>query len=345
MGEQLTLRTRAGTRLGSRARTMLFTSDGLEMMSHPLVAERRAARLAGDLPAVDLTCGLGGDLWSLAAVARSALGLDRNEAVAVLAAANVPQAGIMVADAARPPLAINKAAALLDPSRRTGSGRTFEPAAFSPSWDDCLGIARTARRAAIKGPPGIPRQAIPGDSEAEFVQLGRGMREAALWFGEGARPGLRRAVLLPQNETLESTGPECPPEPVTPGALIIDPESCVTRAGLVRHLGARIGARLVDPDVAYLTADEVRPSPLAAVFEVLDCVEFGVSRLRTALRSRGWRAEEIRRRAFPVEPDELRRLLGPMEGEPVTLLFTTIARKRIVFLCRRVPGNAKCETV
>jgi hypothetical protein len=76
---------------------------------------------------------------------------------------------------------------------------------------------------------------------------------------------------------------------------------------------------------------------------VLDVIPFSVSRLKTRLRERGWRADEIRRRAFPVEPDELRRLLGPSEGERVTLLCTTLAGERTVFVARRlVDPELKC---
>ena len=110
----------------------------------------------------------------------------------------------------------------------------------------------------------------------------------------------------------------------------------MTRAGLVRHLAHELDARLMDPQVAYLTAESPTFHPMAATFEVLDSLPFSLSRLKTRLRERGWRPDEIRRRAFPVEPDELRRLLGRLEGERVTLLCTTIGGQRRVFAVRRV---------
>ena len=148
-------------------------------------------------------------------------------------------------------------------------------------------------------------------------------------------------MLLPGDATLDSTAPECPPECSPPGAFVFDPESCVTRAGLVRHLGYLLDARLLDRQVAYLTAEKPAFHPMAATFEVLAVLPFSVSRLKVLLRERKWRPDEIRRRAFPIEPDELRRLLGRIDGELITLLLTTIGGKRTVVIARRLTSPAK----
>lgn len=188
----------------------------------------------------------------------------------------------------------------------------------------------------MKAPPGIDHSHLPDEAETEFVQLGRSMREAAVWVGGDAVPGLLRAVLLPANVTLDSSETEVGPVCSAPLEFVFDPESCVTRAGVVRQLAYVLGAQLMDPQVAYLTAPVVAFHPMAATFEVLEVMPFSVSRLKQRLRENGWRADEIRRRAFPIEPDELRRLLGRMEGEAVTLLLTTLGGKRTVIIGRQV---------
>ena len=108
-------------------------------------------------------------------------------------------------------------------------------------------------------------------------------------------------------------------------------------------MAARLGARLLDPQVAYLTGDAAAFDPMAATFEVLEVAPFGVARVRQLMRERRWRPVEIRRRAFPVEPDQLRRLLGRFEGEPIALLCTTIAGARTVIFARRVEEPARAE--
>ena len=341
LAEQVTLQTKARERFGDDL-GMLFTADGLEMMTHPIVAARRATRLASlGLPVADLTCGLGGDLRACVTAGLASLGLEHDAATALLARANVAPAHVVRADAVRPPLSLHERAIIIDPSRRSAAGRRFDPDAFSPNWDEAIRLLGEARAGVLKAPPGIDHGHIPDDAETEFVQLGRSMREAAVWRGVGAVPGLKRAVLLPGDATLDSTAPEWPPECSPPRAFIFDPESCVTRAGLVRHLGYLLDARLLDPQVAYLTAEKPAFHPMAATFEVLQVLPFSVSRLKVLLRERKWRPDEIRRRAFPVEPDELRRLLGRIDGELITLLLTTIGGKRTVVVARRLTSPAK----
>ncbi len=339
LAEQATLRARAAGRFG-RDYGLLLTAPGLEMMTHPLVAERRARRLARTgMPVADLTCGLGGDLAACAAHGTEVAGVEIDPPTALLAKANVPAASIVTGDAARPPLRLDGLALILDPARRTAARRTFDPDAFSPSWETCLDLLREAPTGVLKAPPGLDRERVPPWTEMEAVQLGTGMREVTLWAGAGATAGLRRAVLLPAGAELTSAAPEIPERPVPVGRYVFDPESCVTRAGLVRHLGHRLGARLLDSQVAYLTGSLPAFDPLAATFEVLEVVPFSVRRLKDFLASRPWRPHEIRRRAFPVEPDELRRLLGRLTGDPVTLLCTTVGGNRVVMIVRRLsPG-------
>lgn len=335
LAEQLTLRARAAKNHGD-TRGFLYTADGLEMMTHPLVAARRANRIAGyGGPAFDLTAGLGGDLFALREARVDVVGLERDPVHALLAAANTGVA-VVRGDATQPPFELSGTSVVIDPARRSKSSRRFDPAAFSPPWDKALALAASARSAIIKAQPGIDSSHIPAGAEVEAIQLGRSMRELSIWVGDGASSGLRRAVLLPANISLESSEPEAAPAPRAAGPFLFDPESCVTLATLVLHLAHRLDAWLLDPHVAYLSADQPRFSPLAATFEVLDVLPFSVSRLKDRLRASKWRPDDIRRRAFPVEPDELRKLLGKLRGEPVTLLATTIGGQRTVFICRRL---------
>lgn len=335
LGEQLSLRGLARERYGELP-LRLYSREGLEMMTHPLVARRRAVRLARlGLPVGDLGCGLGGDARAMVDSGVEVMGVERDAATALLAAVNL-DGRVASGDASRPPLNVEAMAVFIDPSRRERGSRRFDPGAFSPPWDVAVEMTRDAKAGVIKAAPGIDHAVLPPEAEVEFVQVGRTLREAAAWLGAGALPGLRRAVLLPVGVELDSAMEEAPGEVGEADAFVVDPESCVTRAGLVRQLAAVVGGRMMDRQVAYLAANELVPHPLAATFEVLARVPFSVSRVRELLRANGWRADEIRRRAFPVEPDELRRLLGRLEGTPVTLICTTLAGGRTVFVGRRV---------
>ncbi len=339
LAEQVTLRARARARFGA-VPLALFTAEGLEMMTHPLVATRRAGRLARlGLPVADLTCGIGGDLHAVAAAGVVALGLERDATTALVAEANVP-GRVAMGDAQAPPCRLEAMAVILDPGRRTGAGRTFDPAQFSPPWDRCVELAARAAAAVIKAPPGLELGLIPADGEMEAVQVGRQLRELTVWRGGDARPGIRRAVLLPSDVSLDSTAPASDAVHARPGRFFFDPEPCVTRAGLVQQLAAMLGAHQMDARVAYLAGDTPVRHPLCATFRVLEVMPFGLKRLREHLRSHGLRPREIRRRAFPVEPDELRGALGRLEGEPVDLALATLGGERLVFLLEQLPADA-----
>lgn len=347
LAEQLTLRVKAAGKVDNPS-SWLLSAEGLEMMTHHLVAARRANRLASlESPLADLTCGLGGELRACSEAGIPWLGCDRDPVTARLAAANVQGGRVALADAAQSPVEPAKCVVLLDPSRRGTTGRRFDPNAFSPSWTESLALLAAARAGVMKAPPGIDHRHLPPGAECEFIQVGRSMREATIWVGRGADAGVSRAVLLRPNGAstaeLASTAPAAPGECLPIGSFIFDPESCVTRAGLVRHLGHILGAAMLDPQVAYLTSESPASHPMCTTFEVLDVIPFSLTRVKERLRERAWRAEEVRRRAFPIEPDDFRRKLGKMDGTGVALLLTTIGTRRLVVVARAWKDNGDAQ--
>ena len=95
---------------------------------------------------------------------------------------------------------------------------------------------------------------------------------------------------------------DCPVAPA--GRWIVDPDGAVVRAGLVRHYAARHGLWQLDPDIAYLSGDQL-PDGVRG-FEVLDELGYSEKRLRQALSARDAGAVEILVRGVDVDPDALR---------------------------------------
>ena len=116
------------------------------------------------------------------------------------------------------------------------------------------------------------------------------------------------------------------------------------RSHLIDALARTLNCWKLDDQIAYLSSDEPLTSPFARSFEIVDAQPYDLRRLRQTLRTSGWRAEEIKKRRFPIEPEDMRRLLKPRredmanETVPVTLVMTRIAEKLTVFICQRV-GN------
>ncbi len=197
--------------------------------------------------------------------------------------------------------------------------------------------ARRVPHAAVKVAPGIPHEAVPGDAEAEWVSDGGDVKEAVLWFGTGDA-GRHRATLLPGGHTrtggtLPGPGPRTGP----PGRYLYEPDGAVIRARLIPELAAELDARPLDPGIAYLSADTLRPTPYAAAYEITDALPFGLKRLKALLRERAVGTLTIKKRGFAMTPEELRgrlRLSGPQSA---TLLLTRISGRPTMLLGRPVP--------
>jgi SAM-dependent methyltransferase len=339
---QARLRDRARAKFGADADRMFFTPDGLEQATRTAVATHRAARYAGYGRVLDLCCGVGGDMVALARAGLAVHGVDRDPLTVEVALANAEALGLSalvtaaVADAERIPLA-GWPAAFCDPGRRTGrhggGRRVFDPAAYSPPFRFLGTLAAAVPRTGAKVGPGIPHGLVPAGVEAEWVSDGGAVKEAALWWGELATAH-RRATLLPGGHTLTDTGAVAEPGPV--GRYLYEPDGAVIRSGLVAEAAVLLGARLLDPTIAYLTADRPVDTPFATGYAVLDALPFSLKRLRELLRARGVGAVTVKKRGSPIDPALLRRELRLSGSGHATVVLTRVAAAPTTLLVERL---------
>jgi len=333
---QIRLRERAADKFGPDAATMFFTPDGVEQATRAVVAARRAERFAGARHIADLCCGIGADLIAFARAGLDVTGVDADPLTAAVAAANVDVLGlgerarVVRADATTFDLD-GYDAAFCDPARRAGGRRVFDPSAYSPPWSFLLGLADRIPRTGVKVAPGIDHALVPAGVEAEWVSVSGDVVEAALWFGDLAT-AQRRATLLPGGATLTGSGErKADAGPVR--SWLYDPDGAVVRAHLVAELGDQLDGKLVDPMIAYLTADELVPTPFARAYEVHDVLPFSVKRLRAVLRERGVGRLTVKKRGTAVTPEELRRQLKLSGDAEATVVLTRVAGAPTMILC------------
>ncbi|MET8567343.1 methyltransferase domain-containing protein [Streptomyces sp. NPDC004783] len=328
---QARLRQRAAAKFGPEdAGRMFFTPNGVEQSTRASVAAYRAGRLAelGVTSVADLCCGIGGDAIALARAGIRVLAVDRDPVTAAAARANAGALGltglieVREADVTEVDTA-GYDAVFVDPARRGGRGRIFDPEAYSPPLSWAVEAARTASRAAaLKVAPGIPHEAVPADAEAEWISDGGDVKEAVLWFGTA--PGAVRATLLPGPRTLLGTGlPD--PEVRTPGRYLYEPDGAVIRAHLVAEVAEQVGGGLLDATIAYVTADALRPTPYATAYEITDRMPFNVKKLKALLREREVGTLTVKKRGSAVEPEELRRKVRPQGPNAATVFLTRVA--------------------
>ena len=329
-----------------RAACMYFDREGLEMATRDEVARYRASRFAGCDPIVDLCCGIGGDTLALAAHAR-VIAVDSAPLRLDMARMNAAAVGIdpgrilfVRADARR--FSARAEAAFIDPARREAGRRVRSVEAYTPPLSCVADLRHTIPRVAVKLAPGIRAVDLPVDAEVEFISSARQCREALVSYPPLARTR-RRATVLPGPHFLEESDSVTPPVAVeSAGSYLYDPDPAVVRAGLIDRLAVHLDAWKLDARTAYLTSDGSAASPFAQAFRVLWDMPFNLKRLRRALAQQGQRAEEIKKRHFPIEPEDMRRLLAAKEdrgGDPlhaVTLVLTRIAGRPHAFVCERV---------
>jgi hypothetical protein len=335
---QARLRQRAAAKFGAAdASRMYFTPDGAEQATRASVAAHRAARFraAGATRVADLCGGIGGDAVALARAGIDVLAVDRDPLTCAVARANAEALGltdrieVRCADVADVDTS-GCDAVFVDPARRAGdrggpggSRRIFDPQAYSPPLSWAVAAARTAAVGAVKVAPGIPHEAVPADAEAEWVSDRGDVKEAALWFGTS--PGAVTATLLPSGAALTGAGPHPEPPVRAPGRFLYEPDGAVIRAHLVAAVAAQLEGGLIDPTIAYVTADDARPTPYATAYALTDVLPFNLKRLKALLRERGVGTLTVKKRGSAVEPEEVRRRVRPQGPNAATVFLTRVA--------------------
>ncbi|MFE6975387.1 methyltransferase domain-containing protein [Streptomyces sp. NPDC057682] len=343
---QARLRQRAVAKFGAEdAHRMFFTPHGVEQATRTSVASYRARRFAeaGVRSVADLCCGIGGDAVAFARAGIAVLAVDRDPLTAEVARANAAALGLDglievrcadVADIGTGPYD----AVFVDPARRGGRGRIFDPEAYSPPLSWATGAAVKAPRAALKIAPGVPHEAIDPRAEAEWISDGGEVKEAVLWFGEGFTAGAFRATVLPSGATLSAPA-ALPAPPVGPvGRYLYEPDGAVIRAHLVAEIVERCRGRLIDPMIAYITSDELYESPFTAGYEITDRLPFHVKRLKALLREREVGVLTVKKRGSAVEPEELRRKMKLHGPNAATVFLTRVADVPTMLVGRPVTG-------
>lgn len=331
--ETVRLRRRARAKFAD-ADTLFFTRDGLEMATAAPVAAHTAARFAGCARVADLCCGIGGDARALAQVAGHVLCIDRDPLVLAMAHANAGEQAARIrfleADVTAvdlPPLD----AVFIDPSRREARAAARHPEAYAPPLSWCLGLP--VPRVAVKVSPALDFDAALGDlpAEVELVSLAGECKEAVLWLG-GFITCASRATVLPADATLTDEGAASDAIGDV-GAWLYEPDPAVIRAHLVQRLAGEAGLRRIDAEIAYLTGDAEVATPFAAAYRVREVLPWSLKRLNAALAARGVGRVMIKKRGFPLTPDELRLKLKLAGPHAATLICTRLWDGHVVVIC------------
>ena len=343
---QARLRTRARTKFGDLAERMLFTRAGLEQATRLPIAARHAARFrdAGFTRVADLGCGIGGDALGLAALGLRVSAVDADEVTAAIAAYNLAPFGddVEVHHGTAEDADLDGIDAVwLDPARRTaGHSETARtrPEDWSPALDWVFDLARRLP-VGVKLGPGLDRDLVPEDVEAQWVSADGSTVELVLWSGALAREGVRRAALVIRGDSAHelTAQTDAADEPVRElGAYLHEPDGAVIRARLIGEVARALEAGMLDEHIAYLTSDAALTSPFVATFRVREVLPADEKALAKALRARDIGRLEIKKRGVDADPAALRTRLKLRGSQSATLILTRVGARRLAILADRV---------
>ena len=314
---------------------MWFSARGLEQATAEAVARHKTLRFA-EGTVVDLCAGIGGDAVALAGSNR-VLAVDLDPAMAARTRWNAAIYGLAerveTLTARAEAVAVPPDAWLhIDPDRRVASARKSNIVAeFEPGLAALLGWARTTRGGAIKLGPASDFATHFGSPgfEVEIVSLRGECKEATVWFGDRATPGVRRrATSLPSGATW--TDGDAPDRGATKGQSgsmgsidrwIFDPDPALVRSGLLDGFARAHGWTRIAPGVDLLTGPDRSSSPMVASFEVIDLFPLDLKILRREVAARGLGPLEIKTRGLATRPETYRAQLRPPGPNPATWIF------------------------
>lgn len=343
--ETVLLRQRARTKF-TRADRMYFEREALEQASGERIARHRAERYRGVASVADLCAGLGGDAIGLAAVAPTVV-VDRDRLRLALADANLGaydlrgEAILRDLEIDGPP---DAAALWCDPGRRAGGRRLHRVADYQPPLQLVASWSGRTPALGVKLSPGVDLEELQGfEAEREFISVEGELKECVLWFGPLATVRWRATVMSAESsETLwgehhDTHHAFTEPASIGPvGRVLYEPDPAIIRAGQVRALAERLGAHLIDPTIAYLSADDAAATPFARAFDVEAVLPFHLKRLRQLLVERGIGSVTVKKRGSPIEPEDLiRRLHLSGDGPEAVVLLTRQAGEHVAIVARQ----------
>ncbi|MBN2046318.1 MAG: hypothetical protein JW750_00635 [Anaerolineaceae bacterium] len=337
--DQALLRQKASDKFVA-PRECLFIDEALQQASSLAVAAYHAQLFSPFQCAADLGCGIGADSIALASSVPRVIAVELDPVRAQIARFNLKACGVegrvQVVEGDWTQLNLDVEAAFIDPARRVGGKRVFSLDEMVPPLDEILRLQKQIPNLAVKVAPGIDPNEVPPDAELEFISENGEMKEALLRFGALRTGFTRRATLLPARISFfEPTGTDPDLAISPPRAYLYEPDPAVIRAHLVRPLGKQLNAAQLDPEIAYLTADEPSHTPLARIWQVLDHAPFHLKTLNHWLREHNAGEVVIKKRGSPIDPDTFqKRLKTHPKGERFTVFFTQHAGAPWMILTR-----------
>jgi SAM-dependent methyltransferase len=330
----LKLRQKAVDKFPNFAHRLLFTEDSLQQASDFHIRRYRAQSLT-PRSVLDVCCSIGSDALAFAQAGHTVLGLDIDLVRIEIARYNASVMGLNaqfeVADVTQP-IPDDYDLIFYDPARRTADGnRIFNIEQYIPPVS--LIHDFQADEIAVKLSPAVDLAQLDAyGGQVEFVSVNGDLKEAVLWQKrETARP---IATLISDKTYHFEHEQDLSVATTEPRGWLFEPDSSILRAGLVQNLATTLDATMLDPTIAYLTLDKHVLTPWGRYWRILDWMPFNLKKLRRYLLEHHVKNVTVKKRGFPMSPDEVIAKLKLKKGdESRVLVMTRLQGQPIVIIC------------
>ena len=234
--------------------------------------------------------------------------------------------------------------------------RVFSLYDIDPPLDALTALQTRIPALGVKVMPGVSDDELPDNCGVEFTGHAGACKEAVLWFGPLAihqrwasvhtggvwQKIVSESTLEPDmGQTEKPTSVELPLAELSAGSILYEPHPAVIRAGAFDELCRQLDARLIDPHIAYLLSSTLHEHPLVQAFRLLEVFPFSLKQLNRRLQALGVGEIELKKRGFPMEPEQLRkRLTLTAGGRSAVLLIMRHGDDHVMILAERPTTKA-----
>ena len=325
----------------SRAEHMFFTREALEQATDLNVANHRAKRFGGLKRVCDGCSGIGGDAIALGKAAGHITCIDKDAERLAYCGENLRVYGIEgfsliegdVLTMTELPGEFD--ALFLDPSRRPGGIRTRNLDAMEPPISEVASLLRLVKRGAVKLPPAADNTSLTVPHELEWVSTADGLKEAVAWTGDFRRCSVSVTILHKGAALCDTELPDGEPDVAKAGAYLYEPDPALIRSGLLGRKAAALGMRLIHEDVAYMTADYRIDDPFFSVYRIIHRMAFNLKKLSQELRKMDIGTLTVKKRCFPMLPEEVISKLKLKGSQEATVILTKEMGRNVAFIVEK----------
>ena len=350
--EQAKLRIRARRKF-EHADQMFFSGKSLEQSTSSVIADYKAKRFAGVQRLVDVCCGIGGDLISLAKLESTAsVGIEKDPLIAHLSNANLAALNVANAKVQCSSFEDFDVAPFdglhFDPDRRV-KGRTTSGDLFAPSMSDIFSrLKHEQQLIAIKVAPATEVNDPAFPIQREWIGDWRECKQQVVWAGPGIETATQMATIVAKDGTSfqfchREDALIDPPEVADAiPRYIYEPHASILAARLRDAVAARYSLRPISRSVAYLGSDSLLPDvePLLKGYRVDEVLPADLKVIQKKLTKMGVGQLVLKKRGVDqVLADRVARLKLTGEEKATMMLTRHHSNRRALLVTRIDPVN------